>query len=182
MPLALIIYLIFTGLLFIFLLLLFIELFQDVFFKKVPYVRSENQVIENALEVINPEKNQIIYDLGAGDGKFLRALTKKYSDISAIGFEKSFLPYIISKIFPNKKFKIKFKNFFKADLSSADFIFAYLFPEYMKNLGPKLYSEMKPGAILVSSTFSIPDWQPLEIIPLKTGKTKNWGKLYVYKK
>ncbi|MBU0731468.1 hypothetical protein KKC88_01140, partial [Patescibacteria group bacterium] len=109
MDLPLLIYALFSGILFIFLFLLMLELVMDLFFKKVPYVRSENKVLKNVLEIITPEKNQIVYDLGSGDGKFLRALTKKYPHIKATGFEKSFLPYFISKIIPNKKYIIKYK-------------------------------------------------------------------------
>ncbi|MBU1963605.1 hypothetical protein KKA57_03660, partial [Patescibacteria group bacterium] len=72
--------------------------------------------------------------------------------------------------------------FYKQDFSQADYIYAYLFPEYMKNLEEKVRRELKPGAKFISSTFSFPDWQPVKVIPLPDGKTKNWGKLYIYQK
>ena len=182
MDLPLIIYAIFSGLLFLFLLLMLIELVQDLFFKKVPYVRSENKVISHVLGSISPKQDDKFYDLGAGDGKFLRALIKKYPKISAVGFEKSFLPYIFSKFLKKENYKIKFKNFYKVDLSDADYIYAYLYPEYMKKLEPKIQSELKPGAYFISSTFSFPNWKPIQTIPLNPNKKNNWGKLFIYKK
>lgn len=179
---ALIIYTIFIALLFFFMVLMLLEMVEDLFFKKVPYVRSENRVIANALEEIRPVKGQVVYDLGSGDGKFLRGLTKKYPDIKAVGFEKSLLPFLISQMRLNKKYKIKFKNFYKQDFSQPDYIYAYLFPEYMKDLEEKVKKELKPGALFISSTFPFPGWEPIKIVPLSGSKTKNWGKLFIYQK
>lgn len=175
------IYLAFLGLLFCFLLLMVLEMAQDIFFKKVPYVRSGDRVIRNALKEIAPAKGQVVCDLGAGDGKFLRALTRKYPGVRAVGFEKSLLPFLISKLFFSRKYIIVCKDFHKANLSRADYVYAFLYPGYMKGLEAKARRELKPGAVFVSSTFPFPDWQPVKEVPLEDGPTKNWGRLFIYR-
>jgi hypothetical protein len=59
---------------------------------------------------------------------------------------------------------IHFKNFWDADLSSADFVFCYLFPDVMERLKEKLSRELKAGAKVISCNFEIPGWIPDKII------------------
>jgi len=187
MILAWIIYLCFLLFLTFLMFLLFLELFLDVFGKKVPYVRSETKSIQIVLENINPEQGQILYDFGAGDGKFLNQLTKKFPNIKAVGFEKSPGPYLYAKLLklfrPNRKYKILFKNFYKIDISKVDYVYCFLYPHYMKNLISKFESELKPGAIVISNTFPIKQWAPIKTISIKNSKpTSNWGKIFIYQR
>lgn len=169
----------------IFLLLLFIELVQDFFFHKVPFVKSDTKVIKHALANMNPKEGDLIYDLGCGDGKFLYYCAKKFPQAKIVGFEKSFLPFLMGKFFsltirrlPN--YKIKFGNFYNEDLSQPDIIYCFLFPNYMKSLSPKFKEEIRLETLIISSTFPMKDWTPFKEVPLKKGKEGNWGKLFFY--
>lgn len=182
---AVVIYFLVLIFLIIFLLLLFIELVQDVFFNKVPFVKSDTKAIKHALDNMNPEPGDLIYDLGCGDGKFLYYCAKKFPEVQVVGFEKSFLPFLMGRFFktttrrlPN--FQIKFSNFYNEDLSKPDIIYCFLFPNYMKNLSPKFKHEISPETLIVSSTFPMKDWTPFKEIPLKEGKEGNWGRLFFY--
>jgi len=56
------------------------------------------------------------------------------------------------------------QNFFKADLSGADIVSCYLFPDVMHDLARKLTSELKPGAIIISFNFNLPGLDPEQVL------------------
>ena len=69
------------------------------------------------------------------------------------------------------------KNMFKHDWSDADIVFCYLLPHLMKKLEPK-FSQLKPGAKVVSHAFEIPGWKPARHLVLD--KRRKIGNIYVY--
>ncbi|MBD3359422.1 MAG: hypothetical protein GF365_01805 [Candidatus Buchananbacteria bacterium] len=176
-------FIIFTTL--IILIFIFIEVYRVIFKGHAPYICSSNKLIKKIIKEINFKPNSVVYDLGCGDGRFLRQL-KKHKQIQGIGYEYFLMPYIIGQIynlFSKNKVKIKLKNFFKADLSQADYVFCYLITDEMAKLEKKLKQELKPGALVISNTFKFKNWQPENFIVINE-KRKNAlsNKLYIYKK
>ncbi|HLA00253.1 MAG TPA: class I SAM-dependent methyltransferase [Thermodesulfovibrionales bacterium] len=130
------------------------------------FATTHNSKIEKVLEAVAMLPGQVVYDLGCGDGRFLIAAVKKYN-VKAAGFEINPWAYVLSKLkvkLLTTKVSIHFKDFWKADLSSADFIFCYLFPDVMERLKEKLSRELKAGAKVISCNFEIPGWIPEKII------------------
>jgi hypothetical protein len=76
------------------------------------------------------------------------------------------------------KIKIKRQNFWEADLSGADVVFCYLYPDVMKKLAAKLGSGLKPGAIVVSSNFPLPGYIPDRV--LRPESSLHNDPMYVY--
>ena len=70
------------------------------------------------------------------------------------------------------------QNFWKADLSEADVVFCYLYPDVMKKLAAKLASGLKPGAVVVSSHFSLPGFAPSKVLRLK--RSLHSDPVYIY--
>lgn len=169
----------------IILILIFIEAYRVIFKGHAPYICTSNKLIKRIIKEIDFKPNSVVYDLGCGDGRFLRQL-KKYKQIQGIGYEYFIMPYMIGQIynlFSKNKIKIKFKNFFKADLSQADYVFCYLITDEMAKLEKKLKQELKPGTLIISNTFKFKNWQPEKFIIINE-KRKNAlsNKLYIYKK
>jgi predicted RNA methylase len=130
------------------------------------FATTHKSKIEKVLESVAMFPGQVVYDLGCGDGRFLIAAVKKYN-VKAIGFEINPWAYVLSKLkvkFWTTNVSIHFKDFWNADLSSADFVFCYLFPDVMERLKEKLSRELKAGAKVISCNFEIPGWRPEEII------------------
>ncbi len=101
-------------------------------------------------------------DLGSGDGKLLLRAAQAGAG-RAIGYEIN--PYLA--LFSNvrsmrssykKIMHTYWRNFWRADISSADVVFVYLLPWRMDALARKLKRELKPGAIVVSNSFIFPNW------------------------
>ena len=130
------------------------------------FATTHNSKIKKVLEAVTMLPGQVVYDLGCGDGRFLIAVVRKYK-VKAIGFEINPWAYMLSKLkvrLWHTNVLIHFKDFWKADLGSADIVFCYLFPDVMERLKEKLSQELKVGAKVISCNFEIPGWRPEKII------------------
>jgi ribosomal protein L11 methylase PrmA len=130
------------------------------------FTTTHRSKIKKILEDVSMVPGQVVYDLGCGDGRFLIAAAKRY-DVRAIGFEINPWAYALSRFrvgFWQANVSIHFKDFWKADLSEADIVFCYLFPDVMEKLKRKLSQELKAEAKVISCNFEIPGWRPEKII------------------
>lgn len=131
----------------------------------VPFVNSKKKVINSLMSEIKIESGKNFYDLGCGDGRVIFSLAKENPQVNFIGYERNPSLVWIAKIFrklPNVQYKNK--NFFKIDLSNADYIFTFLFPELMDELLPKLEKELKLGTIVISNSFKFSKKLPFKTI------------------
>jgi hypothetical protein len=129
------------------------------------YVSTTRKRISAFLTSVPMTNGQLLVDLGCGDGRVLRMANKKFG-IKGIGYELNPLAFIKAKvlcIFFNN-IHIRYANFYKADLSKADIVFCYLFPDVMKKVSIKLKSELKKGAYIVSCNFKLPGFHPILVL------------------
>jgi predicted RNA methylase len=130
------------------------------------FTTTHRSKIKRILDAVSMGPGQVVYDLGSGDGRFLIASAKRYK-VNAIGFEINPWAYVLSRFrvgFWQANVSIHFQDFWKADLSKADIVFCYLFPDVMERLKEKLSRELKAKAKVISCNFEIPGWRPEEII------------------
>ncbi len=127
---------------------------------RVPYVNTPPSYLKKIIAGIEISRGAIIYDLGCGSGDFLR-LAERFEPFRCIGLEISPWAYFIAilKNWRSKKIMIKLKDFFKEDLSDADFVYVYLLPRLMNRLAEKLKKELKPRAQIVTVGSALPGWE-----------------------
>ncbi|UCG21868.1 MAG: class I SAM-dependent methyltransferase [Deltaproteobacteria bacterium] len=144
------------------------------------YVSTSRVRILAFLEAVPMESGQLLVDIGCGDGRVLRQVGRKYG-VRTVGYELNLLAYIKAKVlcFGRKNIQIKLRNFWTADLSEADVIFCYLFPDVMKDLAAKLKADLKPGAVVVSCNFDLPGFMPERT--LRPGNSLHNDPIYVYR-
>ena len=144
----------------------------------VPYVPTATEVVEKMLEMAKASNNDVVYDLGSGDGRIPITAVKKYNVKKATGVEIN--PELIQKSQENAKKagvsdKVNFlqQDLFKTDLSDATVVTLYLLPEVNLKLRPKLLQELKPGTRIISHAFDMGDWKPdrVEQVKDKNGRT-----------
>jgi SAM-dependent methyltransferase len=143
-----------------------------IFKTKVPWAKTPRDNFTEIFSNISIPKNSLIYDLGCGDGEFLFFAEK--NGYKAIGYELSVYPFLkclIKKIFRGSAIKIKRKNFLKEDLKDADLIFVFLVDKVMEGLGGKLSRDLKPGTIIISYGFKIPNWKIDKILDTNPSET-----------
>jgi SAM-dependent methyltransferase len=122
-----------------------------------PYLPTMANDRKAALELLNLKKGQLLIDLGCGDGGML-VEAGKYG-LRAIGYEINPFLYLIAWLRTLKfgsRVKVRFGNFWRADISLADGLFVFLIDRFMSKLDQKLKKEAKPGLKLVSHAFKIP--------------------------
>ena len=130
----------------------------------VPYVPTPTEVVEAMLNVAKVGKNDVVYDLGCGDGRIVITAAKKYG---ATGIGVDLNPERIKEANQNAKDnkvtdKVSFYegNLFDFDFSKANVLTLYLLPSVNLKLKPKILNEMKPGSRVVSYAFDMGDWKP----------------------
>lgn len=129
---------------------------------------SSGKVCRAILKASEDAPEGSIIDLGSGWGTLLFALARKYPDRKVIGYELSWVPwiytYVYKIIYRLHNVQIYRRNFLTADLSEASLLVCYLFPKGMIDLQKKLAGESCP--MLISSTFALPDCEPIETVRL----------------
>jgi ribosomal protein L11 methylase PrmA len=134
----------------------------------VIFVPTPEDVVEAMLQVASVTKNDIVYDLGCGDGRIPVTAAKKYG---ARGVCIDIDPQRIKEATENLKNsgvgdRVKFLNqdLFTTDISEATVVTLYLLPSLNLKLLPKLNKELKPGTRIVSHAFDMGDAKPTETL------------------
>ena len=136
------------------------------------------RAVEEVLKHARIKKGDRLYDIGAGDGRFLDIAEKKYG-ANATGFEMDPFVYTLAKIrqvFFGWKGKMIRSNFLKHDLSDAKVLVCYMMPKTLAKFQKKFDEELKKGTRVVSYAFHIGSWKPKKIIP----KTKKISQIFIY--
>ena len=162
----------------LFLLLMLVSTIMHMF-SGAPWVPSTGPTIELMLKEAGLKPGQKIYDLGCGDARLLIKAEKRFQT-KGVGYENAPLAYVVSmlnKLIHRSNVEVRYRNFFKDSLKPAEVIFLYLGPEVQKKLAPKLKKECKPGTLIVSNTFHLPDFTPIK----KIERTRAHNTVYLYK-
>ncbi len=136
----------------------------------VIYVPTPPHVVEKMLELAKVTKNDVVYDLGCGDGRIPVTAAKKYG-CKACGFDVD--PKRIEESLENVKASgvgtlvtIHQKDIFKLDLSDANVVTLYLLPGLNVKLIPQL-EKLKPGSRIVSHDFDMKGVIPDQVVIVK---------------
>jgi precorrin-6B methylase 2 len=128
----------------------------------VIFVPTPEEVVEAMLQVANVTKNDIVYDLGCGDGRIPVTAAKKYG---ARGVCIDIDPQRIKDATENVKknnvghlVRIVQGDLFAQDISEASVVTLYLLPVLNLKLMPTL-KQLKPGTRIVSQSFDMGDWK-----------------------
>jgi tRNA G37 N-methylase Trm5 len=130
--------------------------------KDVIWVPTGDELVTNMLKIAKVGPSDLVYDLGAGDGKIAIAAAKQFG-ATAVGIE--FNPEMAAlgqrnaeRAGVSKKVKIIQGDIFKEDFSKATVVTMYLLPELNLKLRPTIL-KMKPGTRVVSHAFTMGDWE-----------------------
>lgn len=132
-----------------------------------PYVSTPMEVVERMLEMAKVDQDDILFDLGCGDGRIVITAAKKYG---ARGVGIDIDPQRIEESKRNAKQSgvdnlVKFfeGDALKTDISEATVVALYLLPESNELLRPKFEKELRSGVFVVSHDYHIPGWEDKEV-------------------
>ncbi|MGD0499291.1 MAG: class I SAM-dependent methyltransferase [Bryobacteraceae bacterium] len=116
------------------------------------------------LELAGVGKDDIVYDLGCGDGRVVIAAAQRFG---ARGVGIDIDPKLIQESEANARRagvsdRVQFRvgDLFTADIHEATVVALYLWPSVNLKLRPKLWKELKPGTRVVSNMHDMGDWKP----------------------
>jgi SAM-dependent methyltransferase len=155
-----------------------------------PYVPTPAPVVKSMLTMGGVGPNDVVYDLGSGDGRLPIAAVKDFGAKKGVGIDLD--PVRVAEARANAKKagvedKVTFHqgDMFAFDFSEATVLPLYLLPEMMMQLRPKML-EMKPGTRIVAHDYALGDWEADKfedlggrtlyfwVVPAKVGGTWQW--------
>lgn len=129
-----------------------------------PFDPTPAEVVDRMLWLAGVKAGDLLYDLGAGDGRVAIAAAKKYG-IKAVGFEID--PGLVKLARENVRkqkvehlVEIRQEDILTADMSLPSVVTLYLSYEGNLAVRPRLMSQLKRGARVVSYAFDMAEWQP----------------------
>ena len=146
----------------------------------VIFVPTGPTVVEAMLKLAKVGPNDIVYDLGSGDGRIPIAAVQQFNAKSAVGIDID--PQRIKEANANLAKsgvgdRVRFLNqdLFTTPIGEATVVTLYLLQTLNEKLRPKLQKELKPGSRVVSQTFSMGSaWTPDQTIQVDGRNVYLW--------
>jgi Methyltransferase domain len=136
--------------------------------RDVPYVPTPTPVVNEMLRLANVKKNDVLYDLGSGDGRIVITAAQKFGT-RGVGIDID--PQRIQEAKQNAQkagvtdlVQFRQQNLFDTDFSKATVVTLYLLPDVNLKLRPRLLSQLRPGTRVVSHAFDMGDWKPQKVV------------------
>lgn len=158
--------------------------------EKVPYVTSPTEVVDRMLELADVKKDDVVFDIGAGDGRMVIHAAKKYGARS-VGVELDSRLVELARAEAKRQgvdHLVEFRqgDALKADLSGATVVTIYMLPWFNRLFRPILEKQLKSGARVVVHDYPIEGWDPAhwEEMPLRDTRpsvTPHNHILYLYR-
>ena len=149
----------------------------------VVYVGTPYDVVLAMLEMANISKDDIVYDLGCGDGRVVALAAKKYG-CRGVGYDID--PERVRASVENVKkngvehlVEIIQADLFTIDLSDADVISLYLLPDINNLLLPQ-FEKMKPGSRLLFHEYFLDDMEIDETVHMISNEDNVTHSIYMY--
>lgn len=144
----------------------------------VHYVPTRQAVVDAMLDLAKVTKDDVVYDLGCGDGRIVITAAETYG---ATGKGIDIDPERIKEANENAKAagvteKVEFEqaNLFESDVSEASVVTLYLLNSLNMKLRPILLEQLKPGTRIVSHAFNMGDWEPEKTIQVDGATVHLW--------
>lgn len=140
----------------------------------IGYIPTPPELVQAMLTFAKVTQNDILYDLGSGDGRVAIAAAQQ---CGARGVGIDIDPERIREANQNalaagvgELVEFRQQNLFETDFSEATVVFLYLLPHLNLRLRPQLLRQLKPGTRIISRDFDMGDWQPQRVFQMQTSE------------
>ena len=142
---------------------------------RIVYVPTEQVVVEKMLEMAKVNKDDLVFDLGCGDGRIVVTAAKKYGckgvgvDIDPARIKDSLATMRKEKV-TKEQVDIRQGDALKVkDLEKATVIMLYMLPEFMEKLEPQMKTRLKPGTRIVAHDYPFTNLEPDQTVEFDIG-------------
>ncbi len=149
----------------------------------VVFVATPKDVVDMMLHLARVTKDDVVYDLGCGDGRIVVAAAKKYGS-KAFGFDID--PQRVKESLDNVKengvgklVKIEERDIFTLDLRPATVVTLYLLPGLNVRLIPQL-EQLRPGCRIVSHDFDMKGVKPDAVLTMESKEDGAEHSIYLW--
>jgi len=152
-----------------------------------PYVATPMTVVDKMLEMADLDKDDILYDIGSGDGRIVIGAAKKYG-ARAVGLELD--PQLIKESKADAKAagvealtEFRMEDATKSNLSEATVVTMYLLIESNELMRPHLERQLKIGVYVLTHNYAIERWENklIDYVSLKDDDGKDHS-IYLYRR
>jgi len=149
----------------------------------VIFVPTPQEAVDKMLELAEVTKDDLLYDLGCGDGRIVVTAAKRYG-CKAIGFDidRKRVKESLANVEKNNVghlVRIEQRDIFTLDLSEANVITLYLLPELNVKLIPQL-EKLKPGSRIVSHDFDMRGVKPDKVVKVTSDNEYDEHTIYLW--
>ena len=135
-----------------------------------PFLVTPHDVVDRMLELARVGPDDVVYDLGSGDGRLVIAAARDRK-ARAVGIEIDPGRVARSRAYARgegveARASFVEQDIFEADISAATVVTLYLTREMNLRLRPKLERQLAPGTRIVSFNFDMGDWEPVSMLPV----------------
>ena len=132
----------------------------------LPWIPTQPQRIRKSLTLAQVRPGEVVYDLGAGDGRVLLIAAGEYGAY-AVGVEISplhcLLAWLRARVHHlSLRVRILWASFYKVDLAEADVVFVYMTAKQAARLQPHLERQLHPEARVVAISVEFAGWQAVD--------------------
>lgn len=131
-----------------------------------PFWWTPQDRVDVMLEIAEVNENDVVYDLGSGDGRIVITAAKKFGargvgieydpDLVAISNRDARDAGVADRV------RFERSDFYEADFSEATVVTMYLFEETNAKLKPILIEQLAPGTRIVTYKYKMPGWTPVK--------------------
>jgi len=131
----------------------------------VVYIPTPSEVVTAMLRMAKVGKDDVVYDLGSGDGRIVIAAVKEFGAKRGVGIEVDAARIqeanaLARQAGVSNRVEFRRQDFFETSLREATVVALYLGEAINLRLRPKLQAELRAGARVVSHAFHMGDWIP----------------------
>jgi hypothetical protein len=143
-----------------------------------PYVATDYEVVDAMLAMAEVRPDDFVIDLGSGDGRILIAAARSHGarglgvDIDSDRIREATNNAGAARVADRVQFRRQ--DLFATPLLQADVLTLYLTQDVNLRLRPRILSEMRPGARVVSHDFDMGDWRADQRLRIGTATTYLW--------
>jgi len=145
--------------------------------KDVIWVPTPDALVTKMLQAVKTTKDDLVFDLGSGDGKIPIAAAKEFG-ATAVGIEYNpdmaeLARRNVKRAGVDGKVRIITGDIFKEDFTKATVVTMYLLPDLNLKLRP-IILKMKPGTRVTSHQFHMGDWEADERLNIEFRDAYVW--------
>lgn len=152
---------------------------------EIPFVPTPIEVVDRMLALAEVSKDDVVVDLGSGDGRIVIRAAKKFG-ARGVGYEidlelveaarKNAAEEGVSQLV-----EFHARDALSADVSGATVVTLYMLPWFNDKIRPVLQRRLGPGARVVSHDFDIKGWPPTKIVEFEKVETLPGGRKHRHK-